>query len=213
MEEVTRYRNAALVLAYDLALLSLMADRARRGRLTGLWFAEETLSRLKGDVPEFLSARREAGLDGSRGALKSFCDDALFDGFSLTDGRFLGSADAAEKVCGVWVRKFNGVPTEDEAARFEIGAVALMLSGCAQEIFARRAETLTGESYEEWLSGAREFPRLANDEKAPEERGLWARLFARKGERNWERGIKRKKKRARATRSSSSEPEEPELTF
>lgn len=198
------------MLAYDLAILSLMADRVRRGRLTGAWFAKATLSRLASDLSEFLEARRAAGLDGSKEALKTYCESMLFDGFSLSDGRFLGSPEAAERVCGPWIRAFSERPTEDEAARFEVGALILMLSGCAQEIFARRAARITGETYEEWLSGSGEFPR--SEGKEQKRKGFWAGIFRPEGRGFWARGKEKRKKKRSATGSSWSGREERERT-
>lgn len=175
MEEIKRYRNATLVLAYDLALLSLMADRVRKGRLTGVSYAERTLDRLKGDIPEFLLARKGLGLDGSVEALKPFREDALFDGFSLTGGRFTGSTSEAERVCGAWVGRFSEMPSEDEAARFEFGALALMLSGSAQDLFSKRAQILLGESCEERSLGERGTMRLAK--VCPHKKSLWAGIL------------------------------------
>ncbi len=137
--KIQTYRDSVFILSYDLALLSLMAERAEQNKLTDVKYTESALAKVKTDRRRFVDARAALGLDTGQEALAAFTENHLFDGFSLQGGRFEGDRKSAGKVCGEWIGDMAVSPTEEEATRFEYGCYILMLSGGAQMVFSQTA--------------------------------------------------------------------------
>ena len=86
--KIQTYRDSVFILSYDLALLSLMAERAEQNKLTDVKYTESALAKVKTDRRRFVDARAALGLDTGQEALAAFTENHLFDGFSLQGGRF-----------------------------------------------------------------------------------------------------------------------------
>lgn len=152
---IRAYRDSVCLLSYDLALLALMAGRAERGELTDAGYAEAVLAEVETDRSRFLNARAALGLDAGQEALAAFTEDHLFDGFSVQGSRFEGDRRSAGRVCGEWIRDMPTVPSEEEAVRYEYGVYVLMLSGSAQMVFCRTADSRgKGHEFLKQLYGA-----------------------------------------------------------
>lgn len=136
-ERLEHYKNIVCAISYELALISLVASHAEKGKLTDAAVVVDGLKNADRLRETYLEARKSIGLS-DRGAYVAFTDDHFFQDFKLRGGRMEGCLESVEHIAGKWNLKH--LPTEDEATRYEVGVYCLMYAGAAQSVFVALKE-------------------------------------------------------------------------
>ncbi len=136
-QKLEYYKDIVCALSYELAMMSLAAENARKGHLTDSSIVEKGLKNAERMREAYLEARKGIGLS-EKGAFVAFKEDQFFQDFKLRGGILEGDQTCVEGVAGKW--NIKKLPTEDEAIRYEVGVYCLMYAGAAQSVFVALKE-------------------------------------------------------------------------